>query len=174
MSRGRLIFPKLVEVARFDSASVADAGDFDTSLHEIVVDNPNTVADRRIVPRREVPVRLRAQIETDTFLRLSMGGLGAVPGSRLVCVFFGPELEELGFIDPETRTPALKTTDRLAGIFELDERLILRIDDPPGLYATSVKPCAFGFGAGGYNLVEVLFESRPSGIVGSGGGGGGL
>ncbi len=171
--RGRLIFPKWVEVARYDGAGTSDAGDVDRSLGEIIVDNRNAAGAARVTPRREVPVRLKAQIETDTYQRLQMGGLGPVPFSRMVAVFLAADLEAAGFVDPATRAPLLKVTDRLAAIYEVGtEALILKIDDPPGLYAMSVKPCGFGFGRGGYNLIEVSFESRPPGTVGGGGSGG--
>lgn len=170
MSRGRLIFPKRVVIARYDPAATEDAGGFDRSLRELLVSNHNAAGQPRVTPRREVPVDLRAQIETDTFQRLQMGVLGNAGASRLVCVFFAPELEDKGFLDEETRAPLLKPTDRLAAILELNGKLIHKIEDPPGLYAVEVKPCGFGFGSGGYNLVEVSFEARPRGTSGGVGG----
>lgn len=168
--RGRLIFPKLIEIARLDTAAIETASDYDHTFGEIRASNRNAVGQARTVPRQEVMVRVQAQIETDAYQRLAQSGLGAVPGSRMACVLFAPELEEKGLLDPVTRQCLLKNTDRLHAIYELDETLIITIVDPPGLYANQVQPTGFGFGAGGYNLVEMLFEARPHGTLGGGGG----
>jgi hypothetical protein len=167
--RGRLIFPKLIEIARLNTEAIEQAGDYDHTFGEIRSSNRNRPGQTRTVQRQETLVRVHAQIETDTFKRISMGGLGQVPESRMVCVCFGPELEDAGLLDAATKQCLLKPTDRLAAIYEIDETLILSIVDPPGLYATQVQPSGFGFGAGGYNLVELSFEGRPHGTTGGGG-----
>ncbi len=168
--RGRLIFPKLAEIARLDTAAVEAAGDYDHVFGEIRASNENRPGASRSVPRAEVLARAQAQVETDSFQRIMMGGLGQVPNSRMVLVFLASELEELGFVDATTRKPIFKPTDRLAAVYELDgTTLILRVEEDPGLFATHVQPTGFGFGAGGYNLVEVTFEARPDGIVNGGG-----
>lgn len=172
MGFSRLIFPKIVEIRRFDTAATAAASGFDRSLRETLVDNPND-GTPRVNQRRETPIRIRAQIETDTFQRLNMGGLGDAPTSHLVVVFLASEMKAAGFVDPTSGEPLFKVTDRLAGIYTLAGGLILAIEDPPGLYAVSVKPCGIGFGFGrstGYELVEGSFEGRPSGPTGGAGG----
>jgi hypothetical protein len=166
--RGRLIFPKLIEVARLDTAAIEQAGDYDHTFGEIRSSNRNKPGQARTVQRQETLVRFKAQIETDSFQRLAMGPMGAVPGSRIVCVAFAPELEELGLLSATTKQCLLKNTDRLAAIYEVDETLILTAADPPGFYATQVQPTGFGFGEGGYNLVELTFEARPHGTTGGG------
>ncbi len=169
--RGRLIFPKLIEIARLDTAAVEAAQRYDHAQREIRISNKNKPGQLRTNPRdgHETLVRVKAQIETDAYQRIAMGGLGSVPLSRMMCVCFGPELEEAGLLDATTKQPLLKNTDRLAAIYELDETLILTIADPPGLYANQVQPTGFGFGTGGFNLVELLFEARPHGTLGGGG-----
>lgn len=168
--RGRLIFPKLIEVARLDTTAITTASDYDRTFGEIRSSNENRPNAQRTTrkPEHETLIRMKAQIETDAYQRIAMGGLGAVPESRMACVCFGPELEELGLLDPTTKQCLLKPTDRLAAIYELDESLILTVANPPGLFAVQVQPTGFGFGVGGYNLVELLFEARPQGTTGGG------
>lgn len=170
MSRGRLIFPKLLEVARYDTAATDDTGGFDPILREPLVTNKNRIGqDPRKRAREETLVTVLAQIETDTFQRLAMGALGNAPGSRLGIVCFAEDLEEAGLYEIATGMSRFKVTDRLARILdpETGEQLLV-IEDPPGLYCTSCKPCGFGFGSGSANLLELIFEGRPPG-VGAGG-----
>lgn len=166
MSRGRLIFPKLLEIARYDTAATEDVGGYDPVLGEPLVTNANRIGqDKRGRAREEKLVLVRGQIETDTFQRLAMGALGNAPGSRMGIVCFAEELEEAGLYEVATGLSLFKPTDRLARILDPEtQALLLRIVDPPGLYCTSCKPCGFGFGSGSANLLELIFEGRPPGV----------
>lgn len=166
--RGALIFPKLVDIGRLDTQAIAAAGDYDRIMGEVRASNPNRTDAPRDMPRPETVVRLNAQIETSSFERMVMTGTGNAGDSFMVLVLLAEELEENGLLDPATKKPLFKPDDRLIAIYDQDERLILSIEDPPGLYATHVQPIGFGFGFGGYNLVEATFAGRPSGTSGGG------
>ncbi len=170
MSRGRLIFPKVLEIARYDPAATADIGGFDPVLREPKVTNKNRVGqDARKRTREEKLVTVEGQIETDTFERMAMGSLGNAASSRLGVVCFAEALEEAGLYEVATGRSLFKPTDRLARILDPETGgLLLAIEDPPGLYCTSCKPCGFGFGSGSANLLELIFEGRPPG-TGAGG-----
>jgi hypothetical protein len=167
--RGRLIFPKVIEIGRLDTATLAADGDYDPIMRERITSNRNRVDQARNTPRPEIVVRVRAQIETSSYQRMIMTGTGNAPDSFMVAVLLASELEEAGFIDSTTKQPLIKPTDRLIAVHEPDGSQILAVTDPPGLFATMVQPAGFGFGAGGYNLVEVTFSGRPSGTTGGGG-----
>ncbi len=173
--RGRLIFPKMVELARYDPAATKAAGAFDRPMRELRVTNANDGSARVHGPRQENLVRLQAQIETSTFLSLAQGPLGNAPGGSMRVICYGPELEAAGLVEAATQRSLLKVTDRLAAIYELDgTTLIFRLPTTAeGGYwqATQVQPCGFGFGWGGANLLELTFEARPQGVGSAGGGG---
>lgn len=175
MSRGRLIFPKIVEIARYDPAATKTAGGFDRPMRELRVTNKNDGSPRVIGPRQEKLVRLQAQIETSTFQTLALGPLGNVPGGSMRVVCYGPELEAAGLVEAETRRSLLKTLDRLAAIYEIDgTTLIFKLPttEEGGFWqATQVQPCGFGFGFGGANLLELTFEAKLQGVASGGGGG---
>lgn len=167
--RGRLIFPKLVEIGRLDTATLAADENYDPIMRERIVSNRNKVDQARDMPRPETVVRVHAQIETSSFQRMIPTGTGNAPDSFMVVVLLASELEEAGLIDPTTKQTLFKPTDRLIAVYELNGSQILAVSDPPGLFATMVQPTGFGYGAGGYNLVEVTFSGRPSGTTGGGG-----
>jgi hypothetical protein len=165
--RGRLIFPKIVEIARYDPAATKATGGFDRPIREIKITNAND-GSPRVRPREERLVRLQGQIETSTFQSLAQGPFGNAPGGSMRVVCYGPELEAAGLVEAETQRSLLKVTDRLAAIYELDgTTLIFRLPTTvEGSYwqATQVQPCGFGFGFGGANLLELTFEARPQGV----------
>ena len=173
--RGRLIFPKIVEIARYNPAATKAAGAFDRPMRELRVRNANDGTPRVHGPREETLVRVQAQIETSTFLSLAQGPLGNAAGGTMRVVCYGPELEEAGLVEAETQRSLLKVTDRLASIYEVDgTTLIFRLPTTAeGGYwkATQVQPCGFGFGFGGANLLELTFDASPQGVGSAGGGG---
>ncbi len=172
MSRGRLIFPKLVELARYDPAATRATGGFDRLMRETRVTNKND-GSARVTAREETLVRVRAQIETSTYQSLAQGPLGNAPGGTMRVVCYGADLEAAELVDPETKRGILKPLDRLAAIYELDgTTLILQLPtlEEKGYWqATQVQPCGFGFGFGGPNLWELTFEGKLQGVASAGG-----
>lgn len=159
--RGRLIFPMLVDVARFDPAATAGpASDgFDDEFREPVVDPPaGGSSGRGTVRREETVVTLHAQVEDDSFEALEMLRTGRSPRSAVRLVFHFAELEAQGLLDPDG-LPLLRINDRLVSIRRPDGSLVQNIPNPPGLFCTESQPRAFGLG-GERNLLLMSFESR--------------
>lgn len=166
-----LIFFKLVEIARYDTVATAATGMLRGRLRDLGHTNANDGITPRTSARdgNETIVRLRAQIETGATEDMQQGPLGDTPVSRRVLVFAMFELEQLGLVDPTTKKPLLKKTDRLHAIYEPEtEELIETIANPPGLFAHHSEPVGFGYGVGGPNLLAVHFEDRSQGTRGAG------
>jgi hypothetical protein len=158
-----LIFPKLVEIARYDTVATAASGGMQPRLRDIKVENANN-GSPRLSGRREENVRVLAQLETGRSLDQQQGALGNVPMSARVCIFDTEDLAALGLLDEATRLPLLKPTDRIHAIYDnRTEDLIELVQNPPGLFAHQVGFIDFGFYGGPASLVYAAFMDRAQG-----------
>lgn len=167
-----LIFPMKVDIARLDTAAVAEdpAGSgpaglgYDDEFREPVVEAPADpdVGDPGEVRRVESVVRLTAQIEDDSFEVLDMLATGRSPRGLVRLVLHFEELESLGLLDDD-RLPLLRVNDRLAAIYKADGTLVQTIPDPPGLFCTEAQPRSFGLG-GERSLFLMTFETRERSV----------
>jgi hypothetical protein len=169
-----LIFPMQVEIARLDTAAVAEdpAGTgppglgYDDEFREPVRVPPADPesSERAPVRRIETLVRLNAQIEDESFEVLQMFPTGRSPRALLRVVLHMAELESAGLLDDD-RLPLLRVNDRLEAVYYSDGSLAQRFPDPPGLYCTEAQPRSFGLG-GERSLFLMTFEARERAVQG--------
>lgn len=170
--RGKLIFPFLAELFRWDAAAMAADPDgtgeltsgYDPDFKEpVLVDADDDGVAERI--RREFPpIRVPCQVEPEAFQALRMATAGNTPKSSLDLVFHFRDLERLGLVDPITGDALLRPSDRLGGLYDVAGRLVQAVRTPPGLYVSEARPIGFGLGRRHprRNLLLVSFEDRPA------------
>lgn len=169
MSRGRLIFPFIAELAQLDTVAMARDPDgsgpltsgYDLDFREpiIIKATPDDVKGEAL--REESCIRLRCQIEDNVFeaVRQVLGGTS--PDSKITLVFHFKELEEKNLIDDNGRA-MIRLHDRLRAIYDCDENLIETIPNPPGLFVNDVTSAGFGIGRQ-RNLLIVGLKERELG-----------
>lgn len=165
--RGRLINPFMAVIARLDRNATREQSPDDAaqipSGYDDVFKEPIVVTDdagARDEVRREKLIYVPCQVEDHAYMAQRMTLAGNNPDSRLNLVFHFRDLEKLGLVDPETGTARITPNDRLVEIRSYCcKRLIQKIADPPGLYATQALPTAFTLG-GQRNLLVVTFQER--------------
>lgn len=165
--RGRLINPFMAVIARFDrnatrEESPDDAGEipggFDDVFKEPIVITGTDGARDEV--RREKLIRVPCQVEDHAFMAQRMTLAGNNADSRLSLVFHFRDLERLGLVDPDTGTARITPNDRLVEIRSYCcKRLVQKIPNPPGLYATQALPSSFALG-GQRNILVVTFQER--------------
>jgi len=167
--RGRLIFPFLAELRRYDAATMAAVGaglpaapGFDPDFKEptLVDRNGDGIAERE---RAELPpIRVPCQVEPRVFEELRVAASGDSPRSTIDLVFHFRDLERLGLVDSTTGDALVRPNDRLAGLYDLGGLLVQAVRTPPGLYVVQAQPRGFGLGRGRprRNLLLVTFEAR--------------
>lgn len=174
MSRGRLIRPFLVTIARLDTAATEADPDgagalesgYDDEFREPVMVPPSDPESsaRGTMNRVETTVQLRAQIEDEDFEDLRMLATGNSPDSLVRCVFHFKELEAEGLVGDDG-VPLLNVNDRLAAIHDKWGNLVMTIPENPGLYCTQSQPRAYGLGHK-RNLLLMTFEERARSVAG--------
>jgi hypothetical protein len=170
--RGKLIFPFLAELFRWDAAATASDPDgtgeltsgYDPDFKEpVLVDADDDGIAERI--RREFPpIRVPCQVEPEAFQALRMATAGNTPKSSLDLAFHFRDLERLGLVDPDTGDALIRPSDRLGGLYDVAGRLVQAVRTPPGLYVSEARPVGFGLGRRlpRRNLLLVSFEDRPA------------
>lgn len=162
-----LPFPKLIEIARYDTAATAAAGGMNHGLDEVRVVNKNDGSPRESA-RRETKLQLEGTIETAGLGEQMPGPLGNVPRQGRTVIFRRSDLEAHGLIAPDGR-PSLKPGDRFAAVYDIETgRLLETIAENPGLYASHVEPVGYGYGPGGANLIAMTFSERGRATRGPG------
>lgn len=163
-----LPFPKLVRVARYDTAATAAAGGVDHEAGALVVTNKND-GSPRTVARVETTIDLEGCIETAGWEAMARGPLGNSPRHGRRVVFRKGDLLEAGLIQEANGIVLLKSTDRLDAVLDIETgALVEQIPASPGFYATQVEPVGYGPGPAGPNLVVMTFEERARAPRGSG------
>jgi hypothetical protein len=180
---GRLIFPQWAAILRLDPAATASpiTGGQHPIFREPIpsyTPTPGTsVAVRGDTRRYMPPVFIQTQIERYTYRQFRMGGGGDVPDSKLTLVMLATDLKRLGLLDPATGNPLLKIDDRCLGTWASCSAAKVAVEallspaqgaiDPPGFWATEIKPGGEGLG-GSRNLIVMSFDDREHGVVRSG------
>ncbi|MFH0902223.1 MAG: hypothetical protein V2A73_16445 [Pseudomonadota bacterium] len=172
MTRGRLIFPFLAELARLDTSATAEVdpdgmgplmSGYDADFKEsVLVDADGDGLAERV--RREHPaVFLPCQVEPDAFDALRLLATGNSPRTRIELLFHFSDLEREGLVDKEAGDALIRPGDRLVALHDRAGALVQAIRTPPGLYATEARPIGFGLGLGNpqRNLLLVIFGDRP-------------
>lgn len=170
--RGRLIWPFLAEIAQYD----ADATDADpdgtgplTSGFDDVLMEPVRIADgsesgSHSARKEKAAIRVRCQFEDNAEEQARQLMAGAAPRTSVICTFHFSDLERAGLVDATTGDPKLHNGDRLAGLYRTDGTLVRTFANPPGLFATAIKPSGFGLSSKTRNLLLVTFEDREQGV----------
>lgn len=161
MSRGRLIFPFIAEIAQIDYDTTAADPDgigpltsgYDDDFKEPVVLSDGSIA------RVETFVRLPCQVMPKTNEMINMGLSGDSPQNEITLVFHFKDLEKASMIDSTTGLPDIRLNDRLNAIYDRNGKLVQTFDDLT--YVLHSKPDAFGLGYS-RNLLKVLFKCRDT------------
>ena len=176
---GKLLFTQWASIVRLDltaTASPITGGQHPIFKEPIASYKPTpgaTGAKRQDTRRYMPPLFIQAQIERYTYRQMRQGQGGDVPDSKLTLVMLAADLKRLGLIDPATGEPILKVNDRCLGTWascstakQAVAALMSQAQnaiDPPGLYATEIKPAGEGLG-GGRNLYVMSFDDREHGV----------
>ncbi|MBN2196402.1 MAG: hypothetical protein JW751_26550 [Polyangiaceae bacterium] len=171
--RGKLIFPFLAELFRWDSAAMAavdpdGAGPlvsgFDPDFKEPVLIDADDDGVAEPFRREHPPVRVPCQVEPEAFQVARMATAGNTPKSSFDLVFHFRDLERLGLVDPDTGDALIRPSDRLGGLYDVEGRLVQAVRTPPGLYVTEARPIGFGLNRRRprRNLLLVSFQDRPA------------
>jgi len=143
VSRGRLFGRVMAEFVRVDVAAMTlGSADVDPDFREprILSSAPDVVGE---LGRRELPpVRVRCQVEHESFEALNMTGAGNQPLSRVVVTLHFRYLEAQGLVDKGTGRALIAPGDRLTGFYDIDGALLETAD----LYVTEARSLGFGFG----------------------------
>lgn len=178
MSRGRLIFPFVVELGLLDTAAMAADPDaygplssgYDDEFREPVMVPPSTGSAPGHLLRKEVVKRFKAQIEDDTAEMMEIMASGNSPQNTLGLVFHYIDLEAAGAVQLVSGKPTIKAPGaRLISIRDPRTGAVVeRYDNPPGYWATQSKSMGFGIGQT-RNLLLVVFEERALSVPAVGG-----
>lgn len=157
MTRGRLIWPFIVEIAPIDTEAAEAEDRVDWRMRE-----PKKLSDGTEGRVEGTSYRLPCQFETegDAFEDLRMMGHGDSPNSAIKCTFHFEDLEDLGMVDVQGRA-TIRKHDRLVAVYDCDEILVQEFVDVP-LYATEVQPRSFGLSSLKRNLLLVTFTRRDT------------
>ncbi|KKL22049.1 hypothetical protein LCGC14_2439320 [marine sediment metagenome] len=172
--RGRLVNTFEIELAQLNTSEMdldpdGSAGPltsgYDDDFREPVVLLRDEVADDTtgIALREETLVKVPCQIEPQSWEQLRQLLGGSSPNAAVRIVFHFRDLERLCLIDPVTGEALIRNNDRLCSIFDCEGELIQEVRNPPGLFATQVRP-TFGLGRS-RNLLIATFEEREQGTL---------
>lgn len=141
--RARLIQPFYASIARINYRDGEEDGDFDDAFGEIVT---KTVNGERVLERPEKPiVRVRCQIEDETFRALRMFDAGNSPEAKIGLVVDVKWLDRHQLLKPDG-LPYFEVNDRLVSIHDWRDHLVHEVRNPPGLYCVEVRPVGYGLG----------------------------
>lgn len=172
--RGRLIFPFQAQIYQLDTAATAadpdGAGPLESGYDEdfkepitVPVAGKQVGTDARA---EKDPILVKCQVEPGTFEALQQLFSGNAPNTQIGLIFHFEDLESLGLIDPNG-VPSIKVGDRLGGIYDVKGNLVQEVRNPPGAFATEVRPIGFGLDAthSRRNLLLVGWGDRQRGVV---------
>lgn len=169
-TRGRLIFPVRVELARIDVESTRADDGFDDTLGQPKLAPsiglpPKGNLRGEVATRYFAPVRVLGQVENGlaklTTYQQGMVQTGNQPKFKVQVVYHYEELEQAGLVSADGHVK-MRSGDRLTKILRVDGTLICNIEDA---YATRVDDTSFGLSAQQRNLCIVTYESRAKGAA---------
>jgi hypothetical protein len=164
--RGRLIWPFLAAIRQYDPEATytgPPSPGFDPDFMEPVQIADGTAAGSHSARREKAEIRLRCQFEDEEEEKLRQLQDGAAPKARISLVFHFADLERAGMVDAATGDPKIHNGDRLDALYETNGTLVRSFANPPGMFATAVKPSGFGLSSLKRNLLVVTFEDRVQG-----------
>jgi len=146
----------------YDPPGVPTTG-YDPDFSEPVVYDASNV---RTSARRELTaVRVPCQVETPRFEELQQAGAGIIANTSLILVVSRFDLERLSLLDPTTRAPLIRKSDRVSAIerYGVTGQSQQPLADD-GLYVLEVRPASWGFGTEGHDLELVFLAERANAI----------
>lgn len=154
MTRGRLIWPNKVAIARLDLAAMeADADHrFGTPPERVELD----------------PVILDAQVETSSGLaddRQRLRPSGDDPAMEVRLVLHYQDIEDLGLLDADG-VAVFSATDRLVALYDQDDVLLTTYPaatDRKALYCVKARDQGHGLSSASRNLLILEFGARDAG-----------
>lgn len=167
--RGRLIWPFVARIARFDPEATDAAVPTDAGFDDVFRE-PRQIAtpgvQQGVDARAELaPLDLACQVEDQAWEQLRMVRTGNNAQIEVVLVFHFENLELLGLVDGATGTAlAPRVGDRLVSIHRsVDLALVQAVPTPPGLYCVEAQPRSHGLSGLQRNLLVCTFRERATG-----------
>lgn len=162
MTRGRLIYPFIAEIAAlntlatsFNGAPLADGYDFDFK-------EPVKKADGTTSRVYDASFRIECQVETesagDTFDKLGMRNLGDDGDTEIKLCFHFQDLEDMGLVDANGRGQINKGA-KLVAIFDSDGEEVDNYAER-SLFVVEAQPRSYGLSSLKRNLLVVTFRYR--------------
>lgn len=154
MTRGRLIWPNKVAIARLDLAAMEADAD-----HRFGTPPARVEAD---------PVIIDAQVETSSGLaddRQRLRPSGDDPAVEVRLVLHYQDLEDLGLLDANN-VAVFGPTDRLVALYNQDDELLTTYPpatDRKALYCVKARDQGHGLSSTSRNLLILEFGARDAG-----------
>lgn len=169
MARGRLLYSFFAELYRLDTSATAadpDVGGalnsgYDPDFRE-TVRVPNATWQGASARQEQAAIRVKCQVEVNTFGALQAMLSGHEAESHMVLVFHFRDLERAGLVETATKDAKIRIHARLTALYNRRGELEQTVGDP-GLYAIDVQPAGFGLG-GRRNLLLVTFKGRDQSV----------
>jgi hypothetical protein len=169
MSRGRLLCWFLAELYRLDTSATAadpdDAGSLDSGYDPEFRETVR-VADATwqgaSARQEQAAIRVKCQVEVNTFGALQAMLSGHEAESHMVLVFHFRDLERAGLVETSTKDAKIRVHARLTALYNRRSELEQTVGDP-GLYAVDAQPASLGLGLR-RNLLLVTFKGRDQAV----------
>lgn len=166
--RGRLIWPMLARIARYDTAATAadpDGAGPETTGYDPIFREPRRVDDGSQVGRsaREdmAPIDIPVQVEDDQWEALRMATAGDDPGTAISLIFHFRDLERLGLVDATTGDALCpRKGDRLVAIVDSRTLAVVQAIPGDGIFCVQAQPRSYGLSGLTRNLLMAMFQER--------------
>lgn len=170
---GRLIFPQLAVFYQLDTEATAEDPDgagplttgYDNLLGEPIPFESGTPAVRTSSRQEKAPIRIPVQIESQRYDQTRQVGQGNTLEHEMVLIAHFKDLRALGLVDATTGLPKIYRGDRLGEIrHKKTGALIMKVEEPHGLFVEETRPISFGLSGGDRNLLLIALSSRAQGV----------
>lgn len=159
--QGRLIQRFVAEIARLDTKSIADAGDYDEVFREVISEDTNGDGLGESQRKEFSPIEIDCQVKSDAWEALRANRLGNNFDTSITLVFHARDLRNQSLVSADGQ-PLIHTGDRLISLKDIFGNIVHTVRTPPGLYVIDSTPRGHGISmfAPTWNLLYVTFEPR--------------
>lgn len=137
-----LIFPVIGVLARPDTSSIDYDDDFREGRRLSPLDALDPIGPPSRVELPEIEIELQVLGELHEMMRDAIAGDS--PDSFFDCTAGRRDLSRRGLINADGLPLIPKQTRLVRLLTRRTRRLIIRVDDPPGLYLQEIRPRSFG------------------------------